>query len=319
MTKRKPHPLVEIAVDLIDADEKNPRLDFPEDELARLRESISREGVLVPVVVYKKRSRYQLIDGERRFRCTKELAFDTIPALVLPKPTERERLLRMFNIHLVRDAWADMPTAWALKQLISETGIENEKELAQHTGLSKEKIQQYKHILSLPSEYQDYVRNGQIPLNFFWELKRNLIDPMARKMPETFNRYGGDRLTKVFVDKRLDDVITDVVSLRHARDIVNFSAEEDTANSEHPLRDQLERLIEDKNVSVDEIYTDTVMIAVEADKLERNGQNLIRAFNRLRKRADTIEEREHLLRIAESLKDQLVDIIQKFDQKDSNA
>lgn len=319
MAKQKTHPLEEIAVSLIDADNKNPRLDFPKDELARLRESISREGVLVPVVVYKKRSRYQLIDGERRFRCAKELAFDTIPALVLSKPTERERLLRMFNIHLVREAWADMPTAWALEQLISETGIENDKELAQHTGLSKEKIQQYKHILSLPSEYQDYVRKGQIPLNFFWELKRNLIDPMARKMPETFKRYGGDRLTKVFVDKRLDDVITDVVSLRHARDIVNYAAEEDAANNDHPLKDQLRKLIEEKDVSVDEIYTDTVMIAVEADKLERNGQNLIRAFHRLSKRADTSEDREHLLRIAGSVKDELADFIKKFDQKDSNG
>jgi len=59
--------LTEIPVANIDRG-TNPRIHFPEEELERLAESISNEGVLVPVVVYRDTDRtFRLIDGERRW------------------------------------------------------------------------------------------------------------------------------------------------------------------------------------------------------------------------------------------------------------
>ena len=47
---------------------ENPRLVFREDELFGLQESISLQGILVPLSVYRDRTRYVILDGERRWR-----------------------------------------------------------------------------------------------------------------------------------------------------------------------------------------------------------------------------------------------------------
>ena len=93
----------------------NPRVVFREHDMQVLLESIRAVGVKVPVSVYRERtSRYILIDGERRWRCTRKLNLATIPAIVQPKPSPLENLLMMFNIHNVRVDWDWMPTAYKL-------------------------------------------------------------------------------------------------------------------------------------------------------------------------------------------------------------
>jgi ParB family transcriptional regulator, chromosome partitioning protein len=105
------HDLKDIPVDQIDPNPNNPRLIFPPEELDRLAESIASEGILVPVVVFARDGRYVLIDGERRYRCTLTLGLETVPANITTERTDLENLLQMFNIHLVREPWRDMPTA----------------------------------------------------------------------------------------------------------------------------------------------------------------------------------------------------------------
>jgi len=85
----------------------NPRLEFPQDELDRLADSIDQEGILVPIVVYEKNQKFVLVDGERRFLCARELGLETIPALITSERTERDVLQQMFNIHLIREPWRD--------------------------------------------------------------------------------------------------------------------------------------------------------------------------------------------------------------------
>src|SRR5467141_1631260 len=74
--------LREIPVDAIDRNPENPRLVFRQKELEELLESIRRYGVQVPISVYRSGSRYILIDGERRWKCSLKLNKKTIPALV---------------------------------------------------------------------------------------------------------------------------------------------------------------------------------------------------------------------------------------------
>lgn len=106
-----------LSVNDVVPNERNPRLDFPKNELNQLAESIDKEGILVPIVVYPKDGRYILVDGERRFRCALELGLETVPALVTEEKSEHDTLLQMFNIHLIREPWRDIPTARALHRL----------------------------------------------------------------------------------------------------------------------------------------------------------------------------------------------------------
>lgn len=294
--------LEQIEVAKIDRNPANPRLHFPEEQIERLTESIAKEGILVPVVVYPDGDSFRLIDGERRWRCAQDLGIERIPAVITDPPDPRENLVRMFNIHMVREPWRDMPTAWALEKLIEQTGVESNSELSDMTGLSTDVIKRLRHALELPAEYQDYVDKGTIPLNFFWELKKNVIEPLGKRRPSLAQEFGDNEVLDAFVAKRLSGLITDVVSLRKVSAIVRMAEREvDDATEPSVLDDTLRALVRDDEYTIDEAYQDTVEVIVEADKLQRRTDNMVKSFDRLFSRARTPEDTQYLKEVAARL------------------
>lgn len=61
--------LLELSPDKIVPNPAQPRLDFPQDELLQLAESIRQNGVLQPILVRRDRDRYILVAGERPLAC----------------------------------------------------------------------------------------------------------------------------------------------------------------------------------------------------------------------------------------------------------
>lgn len=305
---KSPNRLEDIRVSSIDANPHNPRLVFPQEELDRLAESISAEGVLVPIVVYEKGSRFVLIDGERRFKCAQTLGLETIPAVITEHKSERDNLRQMFNIHLVREQWQDMPTAWALEKLVAALHSDHgkpvtDRELSDVTGLSIERIQRLRHALELPKEYQKYISEGTIPLNWFWELKRNVITPLASQRPNVMKEFGAKAVTRAFVRKRLRGLISDTVSLRDVRPIIKFASRDaETSPSGSSVLDKtLRELIKDPDLTIQTAYEDSVQIIVEADKLERQTANMLTSFERLFARVRSSKERNQVVRIGRAL------------------
>lgn len=292
----------------IDRNPDNPRLHFPEDELDRLAQSIAKEGILVPVVVYEDDAgTYRLVDGERRWLCAQQLGLETVPAVVIERsPDTRDNLVRMFNIHMVREPWQDMPTAWALGKLVQETGVTSTRELSDLTGLSTERIDRLRHALELPEEYQHHIDDGTIPLNFFWELKKSVIDPLAKRRPSLWAEFGDDEVLNAFVNKRLSTVITDAVSLRKVNSIISIALREVEEPTQPSVLDEaIRRLVKDPDVTIDEAYQDTVEVVVESDKLERRTDNVLKSFERLLRRVKTSEERSHVVAVGRGLVERL--------------
>jgi ParB/RepB/Spo0J family partition protein len=303
------HELRPLNVADIGPNPKNPRLYFPPEELDRLAQSIDEKGILVPVVVWQEGDKFILIDGERRWRCAQELALPTVPAVITEKPSDEDNLVQMFNIHMVRESWQDMPTARALGEIMSETGVESVSELSTLTGLSDERVKRLKHALELPADFQQYIEDGRIKLNFFWELKRNVVDPLSRQRPTLFGELGEQEVLKAFAAKRLNNVISDTVSLRDVRPIINH-ASDDAGEPENPssLDETLRELVVNPEYGVQEAYEDTVMVVVEADKLERRAETMAKSFRRLLDKAKDDEERNHVKGVARKLIAELSEI-----------
>ncbi|NNJ26515.1 ParB/RepB/Spo0J family partition protein [Alienimonas chondri] len=72
-----------ISVELIERNPFQPRQDFAEPELKELAESITRHGVLQPLLVREVNGEYQLIAGERRLMAAKRAGLETVPCRVL--------------------------------------------------------------------------------------------------------------------------------------------------------------------------------------------------------------------------------------------
>lgn len=308
--------LVQLDIEQVEPNERNPRLDFPKGELDRLKDSIDQEGILVPIVVYPKGDKYVLVDGERRFRSARDLGHTKVPAVITTERPEREVLQQMFNIHLIREPWRDIPTALALGRLAeaiqAETGKEpGDKELAEMTGLGVDKVRQLRYVLTLPDDWQQYIRSGTIPLNYFWELKKNVLDQLERRRPGLLTELGTDSIQKAFVQKRLDNVVTDTVSLRKVAPIIGFAEQEAKVDEEHAaeIDQKIRDLVTVEDATINDAYEDTVQMLVEMDKLGRRTASMVSAFKRLLSQAETDEDRDAVVALAKDLISGLTTVI----------
>jgi ParB family transcriptional regulator, chromosome partitioning protein len=144
----------------IQANPENPRLIFHEDELETLSQSISKQGILVPLTVYQEGKKFIILDGERRWRCSLRLALTSVPVIVQPKPDRMTNLMMMFAIHNARRDWDPLPTAIKLEQLEHEFmrrhgSMPTETEIAGIASLPRGEVRRLKKLLSLPLHYRE--------------------------------------------------------------------------------------------------------------------------------------------------------------------
>lgn len=153
----------EIDVDRIDANPRQPRTFFDEDQLSELVHSIREIGVLQPVVVRQKpgdAERYELIMGERRLRATKDAGLSTIPAIIrYVDDTDLLRDALLENLH--RAELNPLEEAAAYGQLLEDFGCTQE-ELSERIGRSRPQISNTLRLLRLPPLVQRRVAAGVI-------------------------------------------------------------------------------------------------------------------------------------------------------------
>jgi ParB family chromosome partitioning protein len=161
----------ELPLTAIRPNPRQPRTVFDEDALDELAASLTEIGLLQPVVVRPRvhapvdgphgadeGPQYELVAGERRFRCAQRLGWDTIPAMV--RPTDDVDLLRdalLENLH--RAALNPLEEAAAYQQLLADFGC-TQDELAARVGRSRPQIANTIRLLRLPPAVQRRVAAG---------------------------------------------------------------------------------------------------------------------------------------------------------------
>ena len=112
---------VELPIDSISPNPKQPRKDFDDRALHELSESLRQSGVLQPVVVRRLGDGYQLIVGERRWRAAKVAGLTRIPA-VIREATDAQTLELALVENLLREDLNPIEEAEAYQRLLAEFG-----------------------------------------------------------------------------------------------------------------------------------------------------------------------------------------------------
>lgn len=74
--------IVMLDVNLLDEFNNHIFSAISQNKFEELKESVSRSGVLSPIIVRKKQDRYEIISGHNRTRCCKELNITEIPTII---------------------------------------------------------------------------------------------------------------------------------------------------------------------------------------------------------------------------------------------
>jgi len=283
---------------------ENPRLIFDELEGEdSLKESIRQVGILVPLIVYQESaSEYILLDGERRWRCAKELNLETVPANIIGKPTPLENILRMFNIHQLRKPWSIIETAWKLQRIMKLTGETGEPKLAQLTGMKRGDIRRLKILLQFPTPYQKMIYNhilrsqrkdaGQegIKSDFFIEMFP-ILNKIQKNYHGIFSEYGY-KLIDLFIKKYRSKLFVNVTDFRLLRKVLNAPNRSDI--SEKKIADGFRTFLESDSLSVRAYYEQSVSGAYDFQRLSVQVTGLTDILGRIIVATVSQEERRRI-------------------------
>ncbi len=147
-----------LRISLIDPNKDQPRQSFDEASLKELAESITRYGIIQPLVVTKYGKRYQIVAGERRFRAARIAGLKEVP-VIIKDYTEAERAEIAIIENIQRDDLNPIEKAKAYEKLINEFGLKQE-ELASRLSKSRSVITNSMRLLKLTEDVQSLIVKG---------------------------------------------------------------------------------------------------------------------------------------------------------------
>lgn len=267
--------LKQLSPDEILQNPENPRVYFRQDELESLMVSISNIGIQVPISVYQDNGKYYLLDGERRWRCSKKLNLKKIPALVQEKPSELDNLLLMYNIHALREQWDFYTIASKLQRIIElfeqENGrAPNERELIDATGLTQGQIRRCKLLLDLPERFHILLDEELKLPKHKQKISEDLFIEMERSLKTVIKRFPIfektiDEIRTTLIDKYRDGTINAVTDFRQlakmATSVQNLGINENTIYS--ALN---EIFLPDNDINIKEKFQETVEFEYDEQK-----------------------------------------------------
>ena len=137
-----------------------PRNIFNDEKIVELSESIKEHGVIQPIVVRKFKDGYEIIAGERRYRASKLVGLDKVPAIIREYDDKQSASIAIVE-NIQREDLTAIEEALAYKQLIDLHGI-TQAALAKQMGKSQSTVANKIRLLNLSDLVQQSVLERKI-------------------------------------------------------------------------------------------------------------------------------------------------------------
>ncbi len=175
-----------------------PRLNFDEQGLKELSDSIKEHGIIQPLVLRKLGDKYEIIAGERRYKAAQMAGLSTVPAVIANIDDNKSAEVALVENVQRRDLTA-IEEARSYKSLLDK-GYLTQEQLAKRMGLSQPAIANKLRLLNLDDEVQQALLEEKISERHARTLL-SLPDKTAQK--EWLHRIINERLTVRQLDLEL--------------------------------------------------------------------------------------------------------------------
>ena len=150
---------VAIRIDELEPNRAQPRKSFDDESIAELADSISRHGVLQPLLVRPLiGGGYQIVAGERRWRAARMAGVKEVPAVVRDLSESEVMQLALIE-NLQREDLNPLEEAGGYQALIEEYGFTQE-DVARTVGRSRPAVANALRLLALPEDLRELVSEG---------------------------------------------------------------------------------------------------------------------------------------------------------------
>lgn len=178
-----------ISITSISPRKDQPRKNFDKEALELLADSVSKFGVLQPILVRKDEfdpTSYEIIAGERRWRAAKLAGLSDIPAVVIESDELKTAQLSIIE-NVQREDLNPVEEAMAYRALIDKFNLKQD-EVAQQVGKNRSTVANMLRLLDLPEEAVEMLREGLLTTGHARALlgltNEEAIMPLARKVAE---------------------------------------------------------------------------------------------------------------------------------------
>ena len=108
-----------VDINMVEPNREQPRKNFDEDALQELSDSIKQFGLLQPILVQDRKTYYEIIAGERRWRASKMAGLKKVP-VIIRNYTEQEIVEISLIENIQREDLNPIEEAQAYKRLLTE-------------------------------------------------------------------------------------------------------------------------------------------------------------------------------------------------------
>ena len=149
-------------IELIRPNRYQPRMQFAEDELAELCQSIKEQGILQPLLVREENGSFELIAGERRLRAAKRAGLTQVP--VVTKRIDNSKLLELSIVENIQRADINpIEESEAYHRLITEFQL-TQNTVATRVGKSRSAVANFLRLRQLPDPIKASIQEGKLTM-----------------------------------------------------------------------------------------------------------------------------------------------------------
>jgi len=156
---------IEVDIDLIAPNEKQPRVQMDEAKLDELAQSIKENGVIQPILVQRIGDLYRIIAGERRWRAAQRAGLLKVPVVVREVPIDGDRQLLQLALieNIQREDLNPIEEAMAYHQLHDDFQLTQE-EISRRVGKERSTVANFLRLLKLPDPVKKLLASGQLSM-----------------------------------------------------------------------------------------------------------------------------------------------------------
>jgi ParB family chromosome partitioning protein len=157
---RDPSRALEIDIDLLTPNPRQPRTHIDEIRLEELSQSIRANGVIQPILVRRRGDRYEIVAGERRWRAAQHAGLLKVPVAVRDVPDEKLLEIALIE-NIQREDLNPIEEAQAYRRLSDELQFSQEQ-IASAVGKDRATIANFIRLLRLPAEVRNELASGAL-------------------------------------------------------------------------------------------------------------------------------------------------------------
>jgi len=181
-----------------------PRIQFDEEEILELSDSIKEHGVIQPIVVRTIGDKYEIIAGERRYKASVLAGKDTVP-VIIKNLNDRDSAELALIENVQRKNLTPIEEALSYKKIL-DMGYLTQENLAIKIGKSQSSVANKIRLLNLSDEVQEALLDNKISERHARSLLRLKSNVEQNKILE---KIITQRLTVRKTDQEIDELLNE--------------------------------------------------------------------------------------------------------------